>query len=129
MLNFFLFHFVTFFLSHLILKINIAIFFIWYIDMYILLLTHWKCALFINYWRLFYWPSHWWCSLSWCNKWILSIRQHEVSGCILSYFQYLEQPSETRHKTSFQKIKKTMFFYKTNVVYPFVNFEKKKKLI
>ena len=30
-------------------------------------------------------------------------------------------------KTSFQEMKKTMFFCKTSVVYPFVNFEKKIK--
>ena len=42
--------------------------------------------------------------------------------------EYLEQAGETRHKTSFQEIKKTMFFYKTSVVYPLVNFEKNKNL-
>ena len=42
--------------------------------------------------------------------------------------KYLEWKSETRHKTSFKEMKKTMFFYRTSVVYPFVNFEKSKNL-
>ena len=42
--------------------------------------------------------------------------------------KYLEQDSETRHKTSFKEMKKTMFLYRTSVVYPFVNFEKSKNL-
>ena len=37
---------------------------------------------------------------------------------------YLEKVGETRHRISFQKIKKTMFFYKTSGIYPFVKFEK-----
>ena len=42
--------------------------------------------------------------------------------------KYLEWAGERRHKTSFQKMKKTMFFCKTSVAYPFVNFEKNKNL-
>ena len=42
--------------------------------------------------------------------------------------KYLERESETRHKRSFKEMKKTMFFYRTSVVYPFVNFEKSKNL-
>ena len=41
---------------------------------------------------------------------------------------YLEWASERRHKTSFQKMKKTMFFCKTSNAYLFVNIEKSKNL-
>ena len=42
--------------------------------------------------------------------------------------KYLEWVGKTRHKTSFQEMRKTMFLYKTGFVYPFLTLKKSKSL-